>query len=470
MGKGLAGRFVKNLSFAFTAQLLSLLASLLASLAFPKLLGVEQFAYWQLFLFYANYIALFHLGLTDGVYLRYGGVPLEEIDPEPVGAQLRLMSAVHCVLGLLIAALALCIPMEPGRRIVWICLAVCLPLSNFLWFLGGVFQAGNETKVYSISVILIKIAFLAAACGLLLARCESFVPFVVLYLITQAVGDLYIAKKGRRFLASRRVPLRRTLPAAWENMKIGLPLTISSITSTLILGIGRVLVDLTEGLEAFGYISLALSMTNFFLQFITQVSMVMFPMLRQFGPERAKQLYGRLRSLLSYALCGVLVLYVPARYVLQWWLPQYAQSFSYLAVLLPVCIFDGKMQLLYNTYLKVLRKQRALLAINLGAFLLSCAACSVAVFILRSTLALAVIMVTVVGVRSAVAGAYLARLMEMPVERNLAWEALLTAGFILANQFLSGGWAFAACLAGVAVYWAVNWKDIYSGKRRQSLN
>ena len=47
------------------------------------------------------------------------------------------------------------------------------------------------------------------------------------------------------------------------------------------------------------------------------------------------------------------------------WLPQYAESLRYMVILLPICIFDGKMSLLCNTYLKVLRKERQLFYFNL---------------------------------------------------------------------------------------------------------
>ena len=50
------------------------------SLVVPKILGVEEFAYWQLFLLYISYVALFHLGLNDGVYLVNGGKTYDEMD------------------------------------------------------------------------------------------------------------------------------------------------------------------------------------------------------------------------------------------------------------------------------------------------------------------------------------------------------------------------------------------------------
>lgn len=65
--------FIKNILYAFLAQGIALFLSVLMSLIVPKILGVEQYSYWQLFIFYTGYVGFFHFGLNDGVYLRLGG-------------------------------------------------------------------------------------------------------------------------------------------------------------------------------------------------------------------------------------------------------------------------------------------------------------------------------------------------------------------------------------------------------------
>ena len=67
-------KFKNNIFFAFGAQTVSMLMSIMMSLFVPKLLNVTNFGYWQLFIFYYGYVGFFHFGLNDGVYLKYGGV------------------------------------------------------------------------------------------------------------------------------------------------------------------------------------------------------------------------------------------------------------------------------------------------------------------------------------------------------------------------------------------------------------
>ena len=45
-----------------------------------KLIGVEKYGYWQLYLFYTSYVGFFQLGWNDGIYLRYGGEDYNNLD------------------------------------------------------------------------------------------------------------------------------------------------------------------------------------------------------------------------------------------------------------------------------------------------------------------------------------------------------------------------------------------------------
>ena len=66
-------KFIGNLIYAFAAQGLSFALSVLMSIIVPKVLSLNDFGYWQLFIFYTSYVGFFHFGFNDGVYLLNGG-------------------------------------------------------------------------------------------------------------------------------------------------------------------------------------------------------------------------------------------------------------------------------------------------------------------------------------------------------------------------------------------------------------
>ena len=61
-----------------------------------------------------------------------------------------------------------------------------------------------------------------------------------------------------------------------------------------------------------------------------------------------------------FVLLGAFVFYYPLKIILTRILPGYAESIRYMALMFPVCIFDSKISLLVNTYLKALRKEKAI--------------------------------------------------------------------------------------------------------------
>ena len=74
---------LQNMSVAFLAQGVSMCLSILQTLLVPKVLGVEQYGYWQLYIFYISYVGFFHLGLSSGVYLTTGGQTREQMENVP---------------------------------------------------------------------------------------------------------------------------------------------------------------------------------------------------------------------------------------------------------------------------------------------------------------------------------------------------------------------------------------------------
>src|SRR4029077_20599871 len=57
----------------------------------PRLVSVEDFGYWRLFLLYAGYAGFLHMGFADGALLRWAGRPLVEFRHEVAPAMTFLI-------------------------------------------------------------------------------------------------------------------------------------------------------------------------------------------------------------------------------------------------------------------------------------------------------------------------------------------------------------------------------------------
>jgi len=445
-------RVLNDLFYAFSAQGISLLLSITMSLLVPKLLNIEQFGYWQLFLFYAGYVGFFHFGLNDGIYLRYGGIEYNQLNRPLLGAQFWLSFLVQLMIALAIILYSWYSAVNGNREFIIICTGIFLFTSNLNNYIGWIFQASNLVRKYSLSVIIQRFSFLISVFILLLFRNNDYHAYILLFLFSSIASLIYSVAIGHRIVFVKLIAFKTTISEFFANMSVGIKLTVSNIASMLILGVGQFVVDRVWGIETFGKYSLSISLTMFFLLFISQVSMVLFPALRQASSQTQRQVYMFSRDFLSIFLSSIFLFYVPLNYLVGLWLPQYQESLRYLILFLPLAAFDGKMQVLTITYLKVFRKEKQLLLINVASLLISTILCLIGAYMLHKVEAVIIAMVVSVAVRGFIAEYYVAKLMQATITKYWIVESVLVIVFVLTTWFLDPLIGFTSYLGIYLVY------------------
>lgn len=385
-----------NSGIAIIAQAVSLVASVLTTLIVPKILGVEHFGYWQLFIFYSTYVGFFHLGLVDGVYLINGGVTRDQLDKGKIKAQFEFSLTYECFFAAVIALIGVFGPFELDRQFVICWTALFLVLSNVWYFFGYLFQAMNEPNIYSMSSMYDRFVFIAALIILLIIHDDDYNHYVLATVAARVVAVVYCLYRGSDILKAKSAGIRNVVPVSLKEMRAGIKLTLASVTGMLVVGIVRIAIDAKWGIEAFSKVSLSISLANFVLLFVQQVSMVLFPALRQADAEEVSSTYISIQKSIDSIAPYVFLVYLPLKLFVNYWLPAYSESMRYFILLIPVCVFDAKMEMCCTTIFKVQRKESVLLKIN-AATVLACA-CFVAI----GTVALGSIELSLVGMVAAV--------------------------------------------------------------------
>lgn len=431
-------KLISNAAAAFVSQGVSMVASILTSLLVPKLLGVEEFGYWQLFIFYTSYVGLFHLGICDGVYLINGGKSRVEIDRKEINSQFRFAFTYQIIFSLLIA-LASFFLVDGGNRFFVLCAtAVFLLLNNMSTYIGYVFQSMNETRLYSISTILDRAVFAVLLVVLLIIHADFFEIYVFAYALAKMACLVYCIFHFRDFLASGVFEPRSAIRVSVDSIRVGSKLMCANLADMLILGIARALIDANWGIETFGQVSLALSLVSFFVTFMTQFSMVLYPALRQSSQNDMIRLYRRIKNVLGITLPVIYVLYYPLSFMLSIWLPDYTTSMHYLGLLLPICAFNSAMSISSTTYLKVLRREGDILTLNALSVLASILLSLIGIYALSSIEFVLIGCVCVVAFRYLVSARLLNRELGDSGAGMDIWLYVLAvihmAGYMLENE------------------------------------
>lgn len=466
-------KLIYNIIYAFFAQGVSLVLSVVMSLVVPKVLGVEQFGYWQLFIFYAGYVGFFHFGLNDGIYLKLGGRDYNDLDYSLLGSQFRMSVILETLFSFVFILLITYSITDINRSIVFVFTGIYLVISNAALFLGYIFQATNQTKLFSISVVIDRFLVLVFVIVLMLLDIRRFEIFVIFYIISKCISFIYCIKKAKKIVFSKHCPIADVVKEMWGNIVVGINLTFANIASMLILGSGRMVIDKIWGIETFGKLSLSISIANFFLVFISQVSMVLFPFLRQVSNTKLSQLYIDVNGILDVFMPVIFLLYFPMKVLLAMWLSQYSESIQYLGLLLPICIFDGKMQLLCNTYFKVLRKEKKILQYNVIAFLFSFIFSLLCGYALHNMYLIVIVMIAAIGLRSVISQNYIAGYFNQKVFGGIIQQILLIILFMIISWYCSNIIGFFLYLLIYGIYILLNLKTAkelvkrvkeYSGK------
>lgn len=436
-------RILQAVSFSFLANVISMVISTVVIAIVPKAIGQAEYGYYQLYLFYAAYTGFFHLGWCDGIYLRYGGIDYEDYDRPLISSQFWALTALEAVVTLGLILGVSCLGFQADKRLVLTLAALSIVFVIPKTLVSYLLQISNRIREYSCMVILEKLICFLLTVALLALGYRDYVLLIAADIAGKGAALLLGCWYCRDIVLSRMCGFSLAMKEAWQNISVGVKLLAANISSMLILGIVRFAIEDHWSIETFAKVSLAISVSNLLMLFINSVGVVLFPILKRMETESLRQIYKSLRTALMVLLFAMLACYYPLQWVLNLWLPDYAESFRYMSILFPMCVYDCKMALLINTYLKALRKERQLLWINVATVLLSCAFTYVCVYLLESVPLSMGLVVLLFAFRGTVSELLLGRYIQQSFLVENLLDVAICAIFIgissLLPMYLAGG-------------------------------
>lgn len=430
-------KVLKNIVSMFFANGVSFLVSTIITLVVPKLLSVENYSYFQLYLFYTSYISYLHYGWVDGIRLRYGGVFYDNIDKKLFKSQILLYSIIQIVISLLVIIIILNLGFTGNKFIAIVFVGICMFIRLPRLMPQYILEMSNRIKECSRIIIIEKISYLIIIFILLIFSRITVLSIIIADIIGQILSSIYAFLCCKDIINVKPICFEKSVDEAKENIKSGIKLTIANISSLLIIGIVRQFIEIQWDVETFGKLSLTISISNLLMVFIRAISMVMFPTLRRIDKSKLVDLYYKLRIGIMFPLLGLLIVYSPLKLLISNWLPQYCDSLKYMALLFPMCIFESKMSMLIETYFKTLRLEGILLKINILTLVLSVVFSSIFCFILKNLTLAVFLIVILLAFRCVFAEIILSKKLKINVIKHILMEFLLVSIFILFNWFFN---------------------------------
>lgn len=384
----MSSNLFRNLLYVSLSQIVVIITGVVKALVVPVVLGVAEFGYWQIYVFYIAYIGFFTLGYIDGVYLKYGGRSFDSLPLTVIRASNLVYVQLLFCLAVAIVAVAES-DSNPNRTVVFYGVAANILVLGTISKISMTIQAANQMKGYAYLNSADKIFFTLALLALISESYRSFSYLILADVASKAIVLGFLVYRFRQLFFGPMATIIDGLKEFSSNVGSGAFLMLANVSGMMVLGIGRITVEYFGAIESYSHYAYTITLTNLILMFVAALTIVVYPALA--GRERGQ--YQNFFNVMTsgYFALAVLLLagYFPVIAFVRVVATDYEPVIEFLNVMFVVMVLQGKMQLINNTYYKVLRLERQMLVANMSSFALATCLVALAYACTHSLLAIA---------------------------------------------------------------------------------
>lgn len=359
---------IQNFKYVMSAQVIVLLLGFIKAIVIPLFLSVENFGYWQIYLFYASYVGMFSLGFNDGIYLRYGSYQYDQLPHKKLRTAIRIhiITLMFFTIGMILYSFKLS---DVNQLFVFFLISGNILVMGLNGIFVYVLQITNKMKEYSFFSILPKVILMFGAIFLTIFRLDNFKYIILLDFISKIISVIGMIIVCKELWLGGNSSIPEALTEYKSNIFVGIQLMIAQLMGMFVTGIGRFIVEILGDIKDFAYYSFGVTLTNLVLVLITSVSLILYPTLKRLDKNNYPKYYNKINLILQRFNLIVPLAYFVSVFFIIYFIPKYAPVLKYLNLLFGVIILQAKMQLLNNTFYKALRKETAMMKANLSSVL-----------------------------------------------------------------------------------------------------
>ena len=331
--------FVKDIIRISGSNLFKLFSGILVGLLLPKIIGVTDYGYYKTYSLYIHYVGLLHFGILDGIYLKYGGVKFCEIDKASFRSYIRFLMILELIFSIIFIIIANLFT-SGEYRFIFIYIAIYLFFGNISSYFQMISQITSRFKELSRRTTIQSTIISAAVLALYyLNRRFSFNftyhIYTLFYTLTIVILSLWYVYTYRSIIFGESIKLNKSLADITSFAKIGFPLTVSNICSTLILSIDRQFVNILFSTQTYAIYAFAYNILALITASISSISTVLYPNLRRESQNYIWRNYSILTGIILAIVFAALTMYFPIDIFINWFLPKYAKSIPIFRIIFP---------------------------------------------------------------------------------------------------------------------------------------
>ncbi|MCH3909288.1 MAG: hypothetical protein LKE31_02805 [Bacilli bacterium] len=427
---------IKDIIKISLSNILKLLSGVLVGFLLPKIIGVTDYGYYKTFALYISYVGLFHFGIEDGIYLKFGDKNFDELDK----GKFRFYSRFLIVLELSIAVIGLIISfcfLSGEFRFIFACVAAYLFFANittYYQFISQITQRFTElTNCLVIQSTLTAITVVSLwALHKFANYFVTYYLFTILYISIIGALTVWYIWKYRDITFGKSIKFEEGKKDIFEFLRIGFPLLIANLCSSLILSIDRQFVNIFWPLsesDTYSIYAFAYSMLSLITTATSAIATVIYPVLKRATAETLKVNYTKLVSIILILVSACLFLYYPLFLFVNWFLPDYSNSLEIFRIVFPGLAISASITIVIANYYKVLGKSFRFFIENIIVLCLAIVADFIAYYVFKTTTSISWASIVVMGIWYIVSDFYFVKNYHVNWWKNLLYLILIFVGF-----------------------------------------
>lgn len=357
-GKCMIGnkKTIANIIKVSTSNILKLLAGILVGFLLPKVIGVTDYGYYKTFTLYASYVGLFHFGLADGIYLKFGGVNYDDLNKEDFRYYCSFYILLESCVSVIIVVIAVLF-MNEEYRFIFICEAVYLLAMNITNLYQLISQITNRFTELSLRNVINSGLTIVSLLVLWALRkfgvgSASYRTYTIMYVLIVLILAVWYISTYRDITFGKRS--HNKSHEIWRFFKLGFPLMLSALCTSLILTLDRQFVSGLFDINTYAVYAFAYSMLNLVTVAISAISTVLYPTLKRADEKALSTSYTSLISMIQCLVCGCIVVYFPLCVFIEHFLPQYVGSLGIFRIIFPGIAISSSITIVMHNYYKTL--------------------------------------------------------------------------------------------------------------------
>lgn len=299
------------------ANLINLGFNLFTNFMLPKFLSVPSYADIKTFQLYVTYAGFLHLGYIDGMYLRYGGKDITNIDKKELSQDISTLRIFQIAVTIILLLIGLLI-----NDFMLIAFGAAVMPLNMATYFKFLYQATGEFckygKVMNATTI---ITFIINMVLVVLLGFDNSVLIVCCYVILDIAIWVFLELISRQSIKISLLTF--SIKSIIGNIQQGFFLMLGTFSSILLTSMDRWFVKLLLNVTSFAQYSFAVSMDNFLNVAITPITVTLY---NYFCKESRE---GKIVEIRKYViLFGTIIIAAafPAKFILEIFLQEYIDA------------------------------------------------------------------------------------------------------------------------------------------------